>query len=301
MLTQIEQDILRTVAWFSMSHYSMTSFEIWKWMLEPQEIYSLGDVVSVLEKSKSLSQALVEHDGSFTLKKHVAEPHTQHDCFVDAVRKMERLKHVMKYLRLIPTIRGVAVCNNLSWMNTSSESDIDLFIIVKDGSIWTTRLLAVAPFKILKLRPGNKTKHPLCFSFFISDANLSLESLQCMSGDPYLAYWTQSLVPVFDRGDVFKDFKNANAWTQDIIDFSYPNECHADRCVVAARSSVKVSGIIERVARRLQRGRFPHVITQMANRDSRVVVSDAMLKFHANDRREYFKEQHKILCNELGI
>ena len=301
MMSVLEEDILRTIAWFSIFEYPMTSFEVWKWMLEPKENYKLEDVVLALSRSKILSQNLVQEDGVFYLRGSVSDTNIKRERFRDAVKKMKRLKRAMRYLKLIPMIRGVAVCNTLSWMHTGAGSDIDLFIIVKEGSVWTTRLLAVTPFKVLKLRPGDGKDHPLCFSFFLSDTSLSLESLQCTQNDHYLAYWVQSLIPIFDRDGAFNELKHSNTWARNIVSLSYENTQHGDRSEVREEPALGVPGFVEKVSRRLQRHRFPQVVTQLANRDSRVVVSDAMLKFHTNDRREFFKEQHRALCNELGL
>ncbi len=42
-------------------------------------------------------------------------------------------------------------------------------------------------------------------------------------------------------------------------------------------------------------------LKEMANRDSRVVITDKILKFHANDRREEYKQKWIKRINELGI
>lgn len=292
-MTDLEKDILRTVLWFSLFEYAPTAFEIWKWMLEPREGYRLSDVISSLTSSKELHRLLALQDGVFALRDGTTSAALRRERFGDAVRKMERVKRVVKYLKRIHFIRGVAVCNTLSWMHTTPESDIDLFIIVKEGSLFTTRLLCVLPFKLLRARPGERARDPLCFSFFLSDTSLNLEHLALSGGDPYLAYWTKSVIPVFDRDGVFMEFQRANAWTGETLLHAF------------ARLGEGVGGRVrrapawfERAAARLQKRQFPETITQMANRDSRVVVSSAMLKFHANDRRELFRDRLNDLCEQ---
>ncbi|KKW34144.1 hypothetical protein A3D69_01405 [Candidatus Uhrbacteria bacterium RIFCSPHIGHO2_02_FULL_54_11] len=291
MMSDLEKDILRTVLWFSLFAYPPTAFEVWKWMLRPSASRTLFDVVFALASSKELHTLLLEDEGVYVLRDSTTSSALRRERFGDAVRKMERVRRAVGYLKRIPFVRGVGVCNTLSWMQTTPESDIDLFIIVREGSLWTTRLLSVLPFKLLRARPGERVRDPFCFSFFLSDASLNLETLALPGGDPYLAYWTKSIIPVFDRDGVFEEFQRANAWTWDVL-----SQAHARGVVCDGSRARRAPDWLERTASKLQQRQFPETITQMANRDSRVVVSDAMLKFHANDRRELFRDRFADSC-----
>jgi len=295
-MDELEKDILRTIVWFSLSEYPLTAFEIWKWMFEPARTYTLRDVVQTLSASKELLRYVHEEDGTYTLREGTASVSLRRKRFSDALRKMTRARRVMRYVRCIPFVRGVGVCNTLSWMHTRSESDIDFFIMVREGSLWITRLLVVLPFKVLRARPGERKEDPLCFSFFLSDTSLNLEALALAPKDPYLAYWIASVLPLFDRDGVFSAFQKANTWVNKTLSNAYTREAIGED-----RKTRQASEWFERCASRLQRRAFPETITQMANRDSRVVVSDAMLKFHANDRREQFRDRYQTLCEIYGL
>lgn len=290
-MSDLEKDILRTILWLSLFEYAPTAFEVWKWMLRSSAPHTLFDVVSALALSKELHALIRESEGVYILRNDMTSAALRRDRFGDAVRKMKRVRRVVGYLKHIPFVRGVGVCNTLSWMHTTPESDIDLFIIVKEGSLWTTRLLSVLPFKLLRARPLERVRDPFCFSFFLSDTSLNLETIALPGDDPYLAYWSKSVLPVFDRDGVFEEFQRANAWTGEMLSTAYA------RSVVGNGSrAYRALNMLECLAEKLQRRAFPETITQMANRDSRVVVSDAMLKFHANDRRELFRDRFHDLC-----
>lgn len=295
----MEKDIYRTVAYFSLFEYPLTEFEIWQWLLTDQGPVSLAEVKKTLDESSFLSEKLVSYQGFWTIQgergvKKLVE--TRHKRFLDAVRKYKRLRRVARYLAWIPSVRAVVACNNLAWDNTRPESDIDIFIIVREGSVWFTRLITVAPFKILGMRPGGRKRDPLCFTFFLSDANLDISSLALKPADPYLVYWTRSLVPVFDRDGAFSEFNEANRWVESYLPNARAKTSHLHRAISARGRTWRAPKFAERFAERLQRQRFPDVIQTMANRDSRVVVSDAMLKFHDNDRRAEYLERLNILC-----
>jgi hypothetical protein len=297
----LEQAIYRTVAYFSLFKYPLTTFEIWKWLFGCDGKVSLLDVRNELSKSDLLSSCLVSENGFWTLSSLSVKDLvlTRQERYLDAVRKYKRLRRAVRYLSLIPSVRGVAACNTLAWNHTGSESDIDLFLIVREGTVWTTRLLSVTPFKILRMRPGAGKRDPLCFTFFLSDTNLDLSSLQLEGGDPYLTVWSRSIVPVFDRGGVFSEFSKANSWLDQGLVNSFQHAEHRQRQVRSKRSGFRFPSLVERLAEKLQRRKFPEVIQNMANRDSRVVISDAMLKFHDNDRREEYRDKLETLVSEM--
>jgi hypothetical protein len=93
-------------------------------------------------------------------------------------------------------------------------------------------------------------------------------------GDPYMDFWIATLLPLYDAGGVFDEFRKVNEGRG-----------------LEGRKSGKASGRIERLAKNIQMRKFPERIRSMANVDSRVVISDDVLKFHVNDRREAFKER----------
>ena len=77
---ELEKNILRTLCWFSLFAYPLTSFELWKWMLREEGVwkgeYDIGareygfpkknekkkwkleDVLQILEKSEFLKKYL---------------------------------------------------------------------------------------------------------------------------------------------------------------------------------------------------------------------------------------------------
>jgi hypothetical protein len=296
-MPRLSDSIYKTVAYFSLFDYPLTTFEIWKWLFGYGEKVSLVDLRRELSSNQMLTNRFNSHNGFWSLAgKDVSTlVQTRHERFLDAVRKYKRLRRATWYLSRIPSVRGIAACNTLAWNHTRASSDIDIFIIVREGSVWTTRLLAVAPFKILKMRPGVAKRDPLCFTFFLSDTNLDLSPLQLEGSDPYLAYWSRSIVPVFDRDNVFTEFYKANGWLELELANCYQRSAHRERCCSAFGRSWRLPNVLETISEKIQRRKFPEVIQNMANRDSRVVVSDAMLKFHDNDRRAEYRDQLEAL------
>lgn len=295
MASDLEQSIFRSVAFFSLFEYPLTSFEIWKWLAGPAARYRLEDVQTTLTTSIWLNERLEKGDGFFVRRGQLALITTRHQRFLDASRKFKRLRRACRYLAFLPMIKTLSVCNTLAWMNTKPESDIDLFIITKPKRLWTTRAFAVVPFALLGMRPKVGAIDPLCFSFFTSTEQLKLRDLRLRHNDWYLAQWVRSLVPVADR-ELFSTFSHLNDWAAGLFPNSYAVRPAVARRVKTWNGHRDLAFLLEPLLRRLQKPRLPAEIQAMANRDSRVVVNDQMLKFHPNDRRAEFIAQLDALC-----
>ena len=304
MPTPLEQSIHRTATWFSLFETPVTVFELWKWMQEPDRAYSLEETHAALE-GEWLRDRLVEVDGVWTtrLSGVSATASERRTRFLDAARKFKKLHRAMRYVRLVPGVVAVAAGNTLAWWNTRPDSDIDLLVVTRPGMVWLARLLVVMPFALLGKRPGATAVDPFCFSFFATTESLDFSSLRLEGGDPYLAYWVRSLVPVLDRGGVFDRIVEENGWTQEILSnveisrrppLSPPPNEEGKRNGGDGRSFVATT--FERLAKTIQLRRFPPKIRSLMNVDSRVVVNDRVLKFHENDRREEYRDKLNELC-----
>ncbi len=227
--SDLERSILHTACWFAVHGVPVTSFELWKWLWFPVRAYRLEEIVEALEASAWLASRL-QTDGAFhalrgeePLAEMVAR---REERFTIALRKFRALRRAIRYLARLPVIDGVAAANTLAWWQAREESDIDLFILTKPGAAWLARAFATLPFALLRRRPGDHARDPLCFSFFASMAHLSLKDLRLFGGDPYLAYWTRSLVPVFDRGGAWERFHASNAWVEEMLPHAAPRTAH---------------------------------------------------------------------------
>ncbi len=293
--TTLEESIYKTVAWFALFDYAVSSFEIYKWLFEPDRNYDFHEVDQVLSSSEWLKEKLDVIEGLFVLKnsQYFSVRHTR---YLDAISKFKKLRRVTKFLSRISTVRAIGAVNTLSWGHTSSTSDIDLFIVCRKGSVWTTRFLLVIPFILLGQRPhvhGEEpvSAHPLCFSFFSSEQALCFESLR-IGRDPYLAQWVHSIVPMYDPSGLIEQVSEENKWSKQVVPNAFSFSVHPS---FSGKKPALRFGLsfLEAFFRSLQQWRLPKHIKEHANQDSRVVITDDMLKFHENDRREQYASAHE--------
>jgi len=302
--TPLEQAVFRTVAWFSLFSYPLTTFEVWKWLLLPDRPYDLAEVYRILDESPWLETKLQREKGFFALlgtQSISGQIKVRQDRFLDAVRKFASLRRAVTWFQLFPGVRAVAAVNTMAWWHTTRESDIDLYIITRPGMIWSSRLLLVTPFKLLGKRPhiDSGAENPFCFSFFNTVDNLGLESLK-IKRDYYLSFWSKSLVPVLDKDKCFDTHVLENRWVNTTLPHAKPRAIHHHHKPRAFGSAPIQPKFIEPLARVVQRKKFPSNIREIANKDTRVVINDQMLKLYPIDRRETFRDEfEKILSRHL--
>lgn len=300
--TDLEQSILRTLCWFAVFDQSITGFEIWKWLVEPVRAYDLSEVYRVLEGSEWVKERVVEKGGYFRVTTKVTGVvGTRSENYLDATKKFRKLRRASHYFRLFSSARSIAAVNSIAWMNTNAESDIDLFVITKPKSIWSTRFWMVAPFILLRSRPGSSDQDPLCFSFFASAKALAMDHLRLKEGDHYFAFWLKSIVPMFDHDGHLEKLQNENTWADRMLPNASPRRVHPLHQSKRVPSLIPHTGVLESFYRSISQKRFPLAIRNLANKDSRVVVSDDMLKFHETDRRAEFEDTYRELVKHVMV
>jgi len=295
----LEKSILATIAYFDVFNYPLTVTEIWKWLyLERAEIRpsTVGEVLKILENSQLIKSRVSSCRGFYFLKNREELPNIREARYILSLKKLKRARRVAGFLKFVPGIKMIALCNSLAWTNAREESDIDFFIVTDKNKIWTARFWAAGFLQIFGLRPSKKNnKDKICLSFFADDDSLNLESLATGSPDIYLIYWVAQLQPLFDRGGIYQKFWQANAWIKKFLPNIFPKD-GADK---VSKGRLNKIGLGEKFFRWLQLKMLPKNLKEMANRDSRVVITDKILKFHANDRREEYKKMWEEKIAEL--
>lgn len=124
----------------------------------------------------------------------------------------------------IPTVLFVGVTGSLAMMNADKDSDIDLMIITKANTLWTTRLYC---YIIIWLN-GYKTRHPksklekdkLCINLWLDESDLIWEK---KDRNIYTAHEIAQIIPLINKQNIYEIFLQKNKW---ILDF-WPNSVDA--------------------------------------------------------------------------
>jgi len=206
----IENSILQTIIYYDILNYPLTSFETWKYLLAENSC-TLGEVVEALE-SDDLKNRIEEFRGFYFLKgrKDLVERRIQRDK--NSAVKFEIAQKAAWWLRFVPFVRMIAVTGTLAMKNCEKDSDIDFFVILEKGRIFTGRLLVTLIVHLLgKRRHGKKIKNRICLNYFITTGSLEIEKEDLFAANEY-----SFIYPLLGQ-NVFQKFCGTNlSWIKKI-------------------------------------------------------------------------------------
>ncbi len=216
-----------------------------------------------------------------------------HHRYRAAVRKWHRAQQVAGWLKKFPWIVGVGIGNTLAYLNVHESSDIDLFVVSKPGRLWLTRFTVTGLLRVLRWRPGEGQQDPVCPSFFVSSDVGSFESI-AIEDDVYLKMWLATLVVLWEDGDVFAPMFARNTWAVKREHVAEPFVVGWLTRVFRFCAHVINWNWVERFVKKLQWKMLPNHLKRLAEEESSaVVITDTMLKFHHEDRREQYRDKFK--------
>lgn len=290
-LNATREAILRTVAFFDTMDYAPTVTEAMAWA----EGKGTRDIPHDL---------LEEGEGRIALRGRLqpllARSRERTPLFP---RKLRRAQQVAAWLVRNPNVRFVALANTTALAHARHESDLDFFVIVRHGSIWSTRLIGGAPYRLTHQLAGGPNEKPdaVCLSYFISDAGLNLSSHLLPDGDdPYFRYWFLALLPLYDDG-VGQQFWDANTCITERHPYAEPWMVSPD--IAVRRPTLRIPGtrLLEAPAKAFQQKWFPEAIRHQMNQDTSVLISDVALKFHTDDGRRRFRTAYQTRLHSLSL
>ncbi len=131
--------------------------------------------------------------------------------------RMARKK--VNLFRWIPFVKLVGVMNSLSHDNVGRDSDIDFFIVAREGRIWTVRAITLWLLRFLGWRAGRQKYLKISPDLFLSEDGMDL-SQAGIPNDYLLAYWACDFIPVY-KAEFFRKFWQANAWLKTTLPVAY--------------------------------------------------------------------------------
>jgi hypothetical protein len=289
--SELAEAIARTIVFFDLFEYPLTSHELWQYLPLRAE---LTEVISVLDGGlKNISSS----NGMYfitTRESIVLERQKKYNYSREKMKKAEKIARVFRFFKIVEM---VAVSNIIGANNLRDGSDIDLFIVSKPNRLWLARLFCVLVVKILGRRPNKKTKrNRFCLSFYVSSQSLDLKELKLGSDDWYFNYWLAGLVPVYDPKGIYSRLMIVNSWLKDYLPNWQPLQNRPGTLVKKIWQerglSIGLGNIFEKMAKRMELRIMPKGLKDLMNVDTRVIVSDEMIKLYLVDRRREFIDKY---------
>ena len=180
--------------------------------------------------------------------------------------------------------------------------------------MYFVRLCKVNLLQIFGLRRhGLKIVNRVFLSFYVTDNAQDISAMRLPEGDIYLTYWPTQLVLLYNDKDTYNLFVKANQWVRALIpsvDFEsaesdlrrIKNEHVAKRIreILEWVLNGQFGNFIERIVCVMQKIKMNTMRRGMRPVPSAVVISDTVLKFHEQDRRQEFHNRWReiVLCTK---
>lgn len=311
MSKDIQKNILTTFHYHSLLGKPLTLFECRSNYLALFKEKDFPDDLSLNFFRKILARMpeIEERRGFYFLKGQGSLVAKRLGLYNVSVEKWKRARKVAFLLACLPFVRMVAICNTVAFHTARRQSDIDFLIIVRAGRIWLTRFLVTFWVSLLGLRRhGHKIQDRICLSFYLADNSLNLKDVSLFDKagyeiqDPYLIHWLARVCPLYDDG-IGKRFFRANRWIEKELPFFINFLGVPRRRVICSRFcklvkilqdvflNSKLGDLLESSLKKIQISKMSRNTKSVAREaNTKVVISDLMLKFHEKDTRADYRD-----------
>ncbi|MFZ5364734.1 MAG: hypothetical protein ACOZBH_00860 [Patescibacteria group bacterium] len=309
MLSPLEKSILATIIYFDIFNYPLTSFEVYKYLISPKGAQLKAGYASVkqaLETSPLLRKKIESQHGFYFLLNRSSLINIRRQRYLLAGKKLANAKKYFRLLAKIPFVTGVSVCNSLSYSNAREESDIDVAIICRPGTIWLVRSLAVFLIDLFKKRPTeDNLKNKICLSFYLSEDGLNLEECQSECPDIHFIVWLSQFLPIYS---VYPDqiFHN-NLWIKQYLPNAFaqlPNR--ARRVEISEKKlceKILCRSVIKFLSKPLKNYQLKILPTRLRlaakEPNTNVMLSDQIIKLHVQDKRQEYNQRWRLKYQAL--
>lgn len=134
-----------------------------------------------------------------------------------SLAKLARATKFSSSLAIFPSILAVFATGSLAVRNANPKDDIDLMIITKPNTLWTTRLFLTPILDALGIRrkPGDTSApNMMCLNIYISEDSLTITPAM---RSLYSAYELIQAVPLLDKKNIATRILLDNSWIQQYL------------------------------------------------------------------------------------
>ena len=284
--------ILSTLAYHDIFDYPLDSSEICGLLVKKKA--SRESIVKELERLRAIGK-IGESGRYFFLKnrKKIARIRKMRAKYSQV--KLKRAAFFAGLLKVIPSVKLIAVSGALSMKNSRKDDDIDLVIVTSKSLLWTTRFLAnllLLPFK--RDPSGQKIADRACLNMFLDESDLVIKDHNI-----YTAHEICQMKLLWDRDNTYRRFIKANSWIREYL----PNwEADVERLTANGKRKKSPKALdLRRFALVIENFLKNFQLWYMKNKLTTERISSTQLFFHPKNTQEKVLAEYKKKINKLRI
>jgi len=206
-MTKLQRAILRTLAYADIFDYPLTLEEIHRFLIG-QEV-TKSKLKTILNSQFSIPNS---QSGFYFLRGREKILATRKKREKWSQKKMKIARKVARWLRLIPTIKMVAVTGALAMENSDKEDDVDLLIVTAKNRLWFSRGLVVTFLRFFGLyRRPRKIKNMICPNMLLDEEHLVVHKKE---QDLFSAHEVCQLKVLWEKDGIYQKFVKENQWAK---------------------------------------------------------------------------------------
>lgn len=209
----MEKAILQTLCYHDLFSYPLTLEEIHRFLIGRRA--TLKEVRLALKK---MIGRKVENLGKFYFLKNRREIVAFRKKRKKYARKKQRIaRRLTKFLKLLPTVKMVALTGTVAVDNAEEDDDIDLLIVTNAQRLWITRIGAVLLIELLASRPlleKNRLRDAICLNILLDENHLRMPS---QKQNLYVAHEIAQMEILWQKDDVYQKFLEENQWVEKFL------------------------------------------------------------------------------------
>ena len=291
-----EKLIIKTLLYSDIFDFPLSEEEIWKYLICEKDVTEKH----FANRIKKINSVVFRKNGYLFTTERESIVKKRLKRIKESKIKLEIAGKIIRKLFSVPTVMFIGISGNLSMLNSEKKDDIDIFVIVKKNKIWITRFFLIAMLKFMGVyrKRGEKVvSNKFCLNMLVDETSLKLSS---NFQNLYTAHEVSQLMPIRERGGIYKKFIESNSWTTDFL----PNikeeidkrevGHHTDRLFEKLFSVVLLIPFLEFFARAFQL----HFINKNITSET---VRNNFLAFHPRDYKSEVLLQYNKSLLKYGL
>lgn len=269
--TKLTRDQIFTLYYHNIFDYPLTLNELTLW--KPGKLVSLNKL-TLIDYQTDTQFYCLKNRKKIILQRKLNE--------TESKKKLTKALSAAKIFSKIPTISAVVLSGALAMSNAKKESDIDLIIFTKSGTLWSTRFVVYlfAFVNNIRLRkPRSKSEEDrLCLNIWI-DA----KKLKWVNKNIYTAHEICQLKPLYLKDHIYEKFIFTNKWAKNYWPNAYLDTLGAAKAIRHS-TSINIFEVVFTILLKISNKilyRFQYLY--MASKISKEKVSVDRAEFHPKD------------------
>lgn len=216
---QEKKIVLKTLALADAFGWAMTATEVWRYalneggeMTDARWQFGLNETVQTLDALRS-EEVLMERDGHYVLhgREHLIDERLMATHLMRGKRK--KAQRWANRMAKLPYVLGVFAYGSLATGHVKEGSDLDVYVVLNNGRIFTGRVLTSLFLEMFGVRrTAYKVQDQVCLNHFAIRDAMSFED---DFRNPFSAWLWARMFPLAGDADVVAEFYRKNVWVND--------------------------------------------------------------------------------------